>query len=286
MDIDTVADELYGLLPAEFTATRGAREKEAKAAGDKELATQIHALTKPNQVAWMVNLLVRQHPEEVRPLIELGAGLREASDDLDADSLREFSRQQHLLLRALVQQARRLATAAGRKVNETVVRSLEDTLRAALVDPDAAAAVLSGQLTGGLQHSGFGPAGVGGGSGTAPRAARRKPATSEPPVDEVAVARLAAADRELAAATDAAERSRDAQDEAAERAEQAAALVAAAAAEVQRLTAELERAVAERAARETDEEQRRTALDAADRTLVEAEERLATATARRRQLDE
>lgn len=284
MDIDAVADELYGLLPEEFTATRTAREKEAKAAGDKKLAAQIHSLTKPNQVAWMVNLLVREHPEEVRPLIELGAGLREASGDLDPEQLREFSRQQHLLLRALVQQARRLASAAGRKVSETVVRSLEDTLRAALVDPDAAEAVLSGQLTGGLQHSGFGPAG-GAGSGTASRAAARSSATAQTPIDEVAVARRAAADRELEAAELAAERAADTRNAAAKQAEQAAAQLTAAAAEVERLTAELDRAVAEHATREEEEEQQQGALREAEDGLTEADSRLAKARERRTSLD-
>lgn len=284
MDIDTVADELYRLLPEEFTATRTVREKEAKAAGNKELSAQIHALTKPNQVAWMVNLLAREHPEEVRPLLELGAGLREARDDLDADQLREFSRQQHLLLRALVRQAQGLAASAGRKVSDAVVRGLEDTLRAALVEPEAADAVLSGRLTGGLQHSGFGPAG-GGGSGTAPRAAARKPATSNPPLDEVAVARVAAADRELAAAEVAAEDAREALDQAAEWAEQAQEAVASAAAEVERITAELDRAEADSSARETEQQRRLSAVTDAERRVADAQTRLAAATQRRSRLN-
>jgi len=51
VDLDTVADELYGLPPEEFTAARTAAEKEAKAAGEMELAAQIRTLAKPNQVA-------------------------------------------------------------------------------------------------------------------------------------------------------------------------------------------------------------------------------------------
>ncbi len=43
MDLDAVADELYALWPAEFTAARTAREKEARAEGDKALAAQIKA---------------------------------------------------------------------------------------------------------------------------------------------------------------------------------------------------------------------------------------------------
>ena len=54
------------------------------------------------------------------------------------------------------QQARRLANAAGRKVSEDTARGLEDTLRAALVDPHAAEALAAGRLTEGMQNSGFG----------------------------------------------------------------------------------------------------------------------------------
>lgn len=286
MDIDTVADELYGLLPAEFTATRTAREKEAKAAGDKELAAQIHALAKPNQVAWMANLLVREHPEEVRPLLDLGAGLREASEGLDAEQLREFSRQQHGLLRALVQQARRAAVTAGRRVPETAVRSLEDTLRAALVDPDAAEAVLSGRLTAGLQHSGFGPgmgvgAAVGSTSRTSTAAASKKVDTQAPTPDDVA-----RADREVAEATSAAEEAGRLRDEAAAELARVSKLLAAVARELSRLQADLDRAESERARLEGDERERRTSLDEAARAVEDAEARLTEAAERRQTLVE
>ena len=41
MGIDDVAHELYGLVPEEFTAARNAKVKEAKAAGDAELAAAV-----------------------------------------------------------------------------------------------------------------------------------------------------------------------------------------------------------------------------------------------------
>lgn len=281
MDFESVADELYGLLPDDFTATRTTREKEAKASGDKELAGRIRALAKPNQVAWMANLLVREDPEEVRPLLELGAGLRDASADLDAEQLREFSRQQHQLLHALVQQARRLAAAAGRRVGETAVRGVEDTLRAALVDPEAAEAVLSGRLTAGLQHSGFGPGVALAGTSTSKGAVPKQPAGAAQTSEEVA-----RADQAVQEATSAAEGARRTREDATEEVEQAAKLVADAAGQVSRLTDELDRAVAERSRLEAAEAKRRTALAEADRTLTDAESRLTQALNQRRRLEE
>ncbi|HEU5110811.1 MAG TPA: hypothetical protein VFT95_19905, partial [Micromonosporaceae bacterium] len=158
MDLDAVADELYGLWPGEFTAARTAREKEARAAGDKELAAQVKALGKPTTVGWLANRLVRDHADELQPLLDLGDALREATAVLQGDELRSLSQQQHQLVAALVRQARRDAAAAGHRVGEDAARGLEETLRAALADADLSEQLAAGRLTGGLQHAGFGVA--------------------------------------------------------------------------------------------------------------------------------
>ena len=155
-DIDEIADELYGLPLQEFTAARTRCEKEAKAAGNRETAAGIHALGKPTVTAWLANQLVRAHRAELEPLLELGAALRDATQNLDGDQLRELSRQQQKVMYALVQQARTLARAAGRSVSEDAVRGLEETLRAALADELAARFLLLGRLTDALHSSDFG----------------------------------------------------------------------------------------------------------------------------------
>ena len=157
-DIDEIADELYGLQPDEFTAARTRHEKEAKAAGDRDLAARIHSLGKPTVTAWLANQLVREHRDQLEPLLELGAGLREATRTLAGEQLRALSRQQHELVYALVQHARQLARAAGRSVTEDTARGLEETLRAALADEDVADVLLAGHLTDALHTSGFEPA--------------------------------------------------------------------------------------------------------------------------------
>ncbi len=153
--IDEVADALYGLPPEQFTAARTQYEKEAKAAGDRDAAAVIHAMAKPSVTAWLANRLAREHRDELQPLLELGAGLRDATRNLAGDQLRTLSRQQHQLVHALVVQARQLAHAAGRSVSDDAVRGLEETLHAALADEHAASLLLGGRLTEALHSSGL-----------------------------------------------------------------------------------------------------------------------------------
>ena len=175
--VEEAADELYGLSPRAFTAARDARAKEAKDAGDKEAAAEIKALRKPTVTAWLANQLVRQHADEVRPLLELGSALREATATVSGPQLRELSRQRNDVVRALVRQARRLAADAGQAVSEDVARGLEETLNAALADPDQAELLLKGRLSVQLKHTGYGPAeGSTSAAGTPPAApAKAKP---------------------------------------------------------------------------------------------------------------
>ncbi|MFI2632710.1 hypothetical protein ACH5A2_20280 [Streptomyces collinus] len=147
MDYDSVADELYALRPEEFTAARASATASARTAGDRELAARIGALRKPSLAAWVSNLLVRSSPGEVEPLLRLGEGLRQAHQDLDGAQLRELSRRQHALIRALSLQARQLAKEAGHPIGEGVQREVENTLHAVLADPEAARAWAGGRLT-------------------------------------------------------------------------------------------------------------------------------------------
>ncbi|MBB6417519.1 hypothetical protein [Streptomyces sp. AK010] len=146
MDYDSVADELYALRPEEFTAARASAMASARTAGGRELAERIRALRKPSLAAWVSNLLVRSSPGEVESLLRLGEGLRQAHQDLDGTQLRELSRRQYALIRALSLQARQLAKEAGHPIGESVQREVENTLHAVLADPEAARAWADGRL--------------------------------------------------------------------------------------------------------------------------------------------
>lgn len=159
MDFETVADELYGLRPDEFTATRNERAGEARASGQRDLAKSIGQLRKPTTGAWVVNLLAREDEGEVDQLVQLGEQLREAQSELKGD-LRSLSQRRTQVVSALADEGRRLAREAGHPVSEGIGREVASTLEAALADPDAAAEVRSGRLTGALSYSGLGPLGA------------------------------------------------------------------------------------------------------------------------------
>jgi hypothetical protein len=156
VDLDQVADELYEVPPEEFIALRTARQDEAKADGDKPLAKEIGALPKPSSAAWVCNLLVRAQRAEIEDLVELGNLLREAQENLAGDQLRALDTQRRQLVNALTRQARALANERGHPVSTAVATQVEETLRAAMADPDAGVALLSGRLTSPMSYSGMG----------------------------------------------------------------------------------------------------------------------------------
>jgi hypothetical protein len=156
VDLDEVADELYGVAPGDFVAARTEAARRARAAGDRALATGIAALGKPSTAAWACNALVRERPEEIAGLVELGDLLREAQESLAGDQLRALGTQRSRLLAALTRQARAVAAGLGHPLSDAVAEQVGQTLRAALADPDAGEALLAGRLTGPLSAAGTG----------------------------------------------------------------------------------------------------------------------------------
>jgi hypothetical protein len=245
VDADEVADELYALPPEQFTAARNDRAKEAKAAGDRETAARIAALRKPTVLAWLVNMLVRELPDEIGGFLDLGDVLREATATLSGPELRQLSGQRHRLVQALVRQARDLARQAGYRITEDVARGLEETLAAALTDPAVAGHLRAGRLTSGLTATGFPPPSAGGvraGTPLPPSSAARPTKKS---AAEAAPAQPSAAERRRQQAMVRLQRDLRDAEKRAEQAEQAQAVTAEAFEESQRALAEAEMGVAD-----------------------------------------
>jgi hypothetical protein len=156
----SIAEELYSLPPAEFTGTRNQWAKQTKGDGDAELAKRVTELRKPSVAAWVVNMMMRHQGDQMAQVLDLGASLRQAQSDLDGDALRELTRQRRQLTTAVTRQGRTLAGELGQKVTEAVADQVQDTLHAAMVDEDAAAAVRSGLLVSALAATGVGSADV------------------------------------------------------------------------------------------------------------------------------
>ncbi|HEU4674891.1 MAG TPA: hypothetical protein VFS29_02815, partial [Motilibacteraceae bacterium] len=258
------ADALYAVPPDRFVAERTARVAALRAAGDKPAAAAVAALRRPTRPAWLVNLLVRERADVVEQLLTLGEDLREATEQLDAASLRTLSAQRRAVVDALVREAAALAEQAGSAADADVRRAVQETLEAALGDPEVAAAVRTGRLVGPREAGGFGP--VAPGPLGLPKAAR--PAGPR--------GKAAAEGKRPEPAADRSRRERAEREEAARRAKQQAAAEAAERA----LREAREQLAAAEAARE---EARRDADAARQRVeelraqLVDAERRAAAA---------
>lgn len=214
MDINEVADELYGLEPGDFVEVRTARAKEARAAGDRTLAKEIAGLRRPTAVAWMVNVLSRENSEDVENLLELGEAMREAQRHLSGDDLRMLTTQRQQVVRALSRKAGALAADRGHRASDTALREVGQSLHAALADPEIGELVRAGRLLSAVSYSGMGPAGltlVGGSETKRPSTPAHKKETSD---DALVAARsqLAEAEEaERAAASTAKEAASDAE---------------------------------------------------------------------------
>jgi hypothetical protein len=155
MELSTIADELYGMPLKEFTAARNARASDARKAGDRELAEALKQLRKPSTGAAVANLLVREQPQEIERLIELGSNLR-GGRNLDGARIRQATSEKADTVRKLLRQAKSIAKSAGLPLSPSIEQELETTLDAAFSDPDSAQSLREGRLTTALHYSGLG----------------------------------------------------------------------------------------------------------------------------------
>ena len=154
--VTEVADELYALTPAEFTAARDERARQARQAGQRDDAAAIKKLARPTTSAWLVNQLSREAPDQLGRLVEVGEALGEAQRTLAGDRLRELSGQRRNVINDLLPQAAEIASRAGQPASAVVMNEVRATLEAALADSAARAAVQSGCLTKPLAYAGLG----------------------------------------------------------------------------------------------------------------------------------
>jgi hypothetical protein len=147
VNLGEVADALYELPHTEFIAARGGYVKDAKAAGEPDLARQIGRLRRPTAAAWLINQLAREQPAEIARLADLGERLRAAHHDMDGAAIRELSKERQGLMGSLVAGSGDVGDRSGQPVSDSTVRELEEMFTAALADADAAGALATGRLT-------------------------------------------------------------------------------------------------------------------------------------------
>ena len=140
------------------------------------------ALPRASASAWLVNTLVREAADDVAQVLHLGEQLRDAQASGDRDRLRELGAARRDLLAEVADRAADRAEQDGHRVGPAVLDEFQQTLQAALVDDDAAAAIRTGRLVRGLTADGLEPVdlanAIGGPGRLAPAATR--PAAPKP----------------------------------------------------------------------------------------------------------
>ncbi|MBV8863302.1 MAG: hypothetical protein JO082_08090 [Mycobacterium sp.] len=186
---DDDVDELYLVRLSDFTALRGKLATAAKQRGDTATANRISAARKPTTAAWVVNRLVLQRKESKQRLKDLGDRLRAAHADMDAERIRDLSKERHQLIDELTSVA--LHTAEVNNPSAALREDVAKTLESAIADADVTAKL--GRLDRAERYSGFGAFGA------------VSPATEEAPRRNLGKlrAKLAAAERAKAAADEA-----------------------------------------------------------------------------------
>jgi hypothetical protein len=158
--VDPDVEALYGLTLDEFTKARDALARARTKEQGKEAGAAVKAVRKPSVVAWALNQLARQRPEEVEALLEAGGRVRRAQtatlEGGDPDELREATRAEATEVQALAAKARSILAETGRGGSPAHEERLATTLRAAAVDPQAGDLLRRGTLTTELSPAGFG----------------------------------------------------------------------------------------------------------------------------------
>lgn len=155
-DLEAELDDLYALLPADFTRARNDLVQRLKQAGQADAAAGVKQLRKPTVPLWAVNQLARRHPDEVRALLDAGDQLRAAQQAAlrgESRELRTATAEERKLLNGLTQRGEDLLREAGHSADP---KRIAGTLRAAAVDPAGRELLEQGRLSEELEATGFG----------------------------------------------------------------------------------------------------------------------------------
>ncbi len=179
-ELDEIAAELYGLHPDAFAPARDEQVRRARGEGRQPLARELSRLRRPTQSAWLINLLWREQREVMEQFLQLGEELSRAQAEASGPELHRLSALRRELEAALIRTARGLAQKAGSNVSASMEREAQETLSAALAQPEVAAEVRTGRLVKPAAYAGFGTLmpSVPAASAQQPARDDRKPTTS------------------------------------------------------------------------------------------------------------
>ncbi len=156
LDLDAAVDRLYGAAPDVFVGERKQLAADARAGGDRALATQILALRKPTLSAWAVNVAVRAEPPALVDFEDFAERMRAAQSSSDGAAMRALGREREPLLTRLQDAVADRAEQGGQTLTPAVLAEVRSTFVAAIADPAAAERALSGRLLRALAYAGLG----------------------------------------------------------------------------------------------------------------------------------
>lgn len=156
MDLSEIAQDLYSVPPGEFIAARKESVAAARAAGDHPLSRAIGELRRPSAAAAVINLLARGSEDLLQEVADLGEDLREAQEQGDGTRLRELNDERKALLRRVAAEGAELARDHDVSFSSAVANGVEETIKAALANPEASRAVQAGLLVSALSGAGMG----------------------------------------------------------------------------------------------------------------------------------
>ncbi|HUR14271.1 MAG TPA: hypothetical protein VM097_07235 [Mycobacteriales bacterium] len=171
--LEEVAAELYALPLEEFTPRRTSLAKQLRE-DDRELAEAVGRLPKPALSAWAVDRFARERPEDLGDLLALGEALREAQEERDADRVKSLTSNAQALVRRTLRGVADVAAQGGTPLSDTLLGQVEQTLRAAMADEEAACAVRAAVLAKPLAPAGFGPVDLSGAVAVIPATPRNQ----------------------------------------------------------------------------------------------------------------
>ena len=182
--VTAALDELYGVEPSAFVATRTSLVADLRAAGDKEAAATVAAARRPTNAAWALNQLTRQQHDVVDAFLARSTDLARAQEQAlagtgDRDALRDATRAHRDAMAAALDAA---TARLGPNPSDAGRTQILTTLQTATTDAPTAEALRRGRLVsevavvGGFLDDG----GDGGPAPAAPRSAAPPKARAKP----------------------------------------------------------------------------------------------------------
>lgn len=142
-------DELFGVDPNEFVATRDRLARELRSAGEKEQAKELKQFRRPSVPIWALNQLARSDPATIHAVVDAAATAHQAQVDAmngaDPSALRGALAERRGAIERTIAEASAIIDASGRS-RATYEHQLADTLNAVVSNEALAEVLENGRL--------------------------------------------------------------------------------------------------------------------------------------------